>query len=153
MSGKTEVPEYFMNEKNEIYKRIDTLDSKISSLDDRAGSLSNSDKTQTSDILQLYRKIFEISDDISNVNKKVDTAVEDINSLKNDIKGFRNHIDNGFQQSMVGKLATEMMSMMKKEKEDAVKVKLKKLDILALAVGGTGFLTMIINLIIELIKK
>jgi len=153
MSGKTEVPEYFMNEKKEIYKRIDTLDSKISSLDDRAGSLSNSDKTQTSDILQLYRKIFEISDDISNVNKKVDTAVEDINSLKNDIKGFRNHIDNGFQQSMVGKLATEMMSMMKKEKEDAVKVKLKKLDILALAVGGTGFLTMIINLIIELIKK
>jgi len=153
MSGKTEVPEYFMNEKKEIYKRIDTLDSKISSLDDRAGSLSNSDKTQTSDILQLYRKIFEISDDISNVNKKVDTAVEDINSLKNDIKGFRNHIDNGFQQSMVGKLAAEMMSMMKKEKEDAVKIKLKKLDILALAVGGTGFLTMIINLIIELIKK
>jgi len=153
MSGKTEVPEYFMNEKKEIYKRIDTLDSKISSLDDRAGSLSNSDKTQTSDILQLYRKIFEISDDISNVNKKVDTAVEDINSLKNDIKGFRNHIDNGFQQSMVGKLAAEMMSMMKKEKEDAVKIKLKKLDILALAVGGTGFLTMIINLIMELIKK
>jgi len=153
MSGKTEVPEYFMNEKNEIYKRIDTLDSKISNLDDRAGSLSNSDKTQTSDILCLYRKIFEISDDIGTINKKVDTAVDDINSLKNDIKGFRNHIDNGFQQSIVGKLATEMMAMIKKEKEDAVKVKLRKLDIWALAFGGTGLLALIVKLVIEFLKK
>lgn len=148
-----DVPEYFLNEKKEIYKRIDTLDSKISSLDDTADSLTNSDKLQTYDILCLYNKIFEISDDLGKINRKVDIAVEDIASLKNDIKGFRNHLDNGFQQSIVGKLATEMMSMIKTEKEDATKIKLRKLDIWVIALSGTGLLALVIKLLMEFLKK
>jgi len=138
MMDKDKVPEYFVNEKNEIYRRIDKL--------------TNSDSNQNSDILCIYDKIFEMSDEIISVSKKIDVASGEITSLKKEIEQFRNHVDNGFQQSIVGKLATEMMAMIKKEKEYSARIKLKKWEVLAIALGGTGLLAMILKFVLDLLN-
>lgn len=138
MMDKDKVPEYFVNEKNEIYRRIDKL--------------TNSDSNQNSDILCIYDKIFEMSDEIISVSKKIDVASGEITSLKKEIEQFRNHVDNGFQQSIVGKLATEMMAMIKKEKEYSDRIKLKKWEVLAIALGGTGLLAMILKFVLDLLN-
>lgn len=138
MMDKDKVPEYFVNEKNEIYRRIDKL--------------TNSDSNQNSDILCIYDKIFEMSDEIISVSKKIDVASGEITSLKKEIEQFRNHVDNGFQQSIVGKLATEMMAVIKKEKEYSARIKLKKWEVLAIALGGTGLLAMILKFVLDLLN-
>jgi multisubunit Na+/H+ antiporter MnhB subunit len=62
-------------------------------------------------------------------------------------------VDNGFQQSIVGKLATEMMAMIKKEKEDAARIKLRKLDVLIIALSGTGLLAFGLKLLFDFLNR
>jgi uncharacterized coiled-coil DUF342 family protein len=139
MNDKDKVPEYFVNEKNEIYRRIDKL--------------ANSDSNQNLDILCIYDKIFEMSDEITSMSKKIDVTSGEISELKKDIEQFRHHVDNGFQQSIVGKLATEMMAMIKKEKEDAARIKLRKLDVLIIALSGTGLLAFGLKLLFDFLNR